>query len=671
MTERDARGQLSELARYGGSTIRASRGFFPLAKLLASGNDVDRDQLGQAIDRAFEGLYLHPLLLETERLTQMLRRRRLIPDEQSTEELIRFVIEQLVARSPVPVPDLLVQEFWNFFNDLFSSPELKGLGAVSLDMVRLVLRTYEPLLVEVINLLKVGRRFNQWQFNELMKRAQQIRGDAAIVRRQIRALRYIKPFFAADPKDFKAQAEIIARMVREFGPFFIKLAQVAAASADFLPEEIARELATFHEDVEPMSPAEVESAFIQSVGIPPDKLYMEFDAARPLRSGSIGSVYVAKKPFIEQGREVLRPVVIKVGRHNIDREFAIGKLVLGLAILSTQYWAPHSKLAPFLRAMHEQVDEFAAGFVAELDFEAEARNHLRFYHRSQSSRYWRVPRLYSQSSRVLEMEYLSQADSLARALARQPRKNRRRFQAQVVEKLLFTIVQHLVIYGELHGDLHPGNVMVDHEGELYLIDWGNVVNLEGKFSAVWDYLVGACLADTELLTDALTRMSTQPAQQAARRDEIRKALDDTLTRRGITPVTPAILVAELRQEGVAGLHRRGQAILHLMSNTQSLGLVLASDYLHLSRAILAAIGSVGALYEGDSRRVVIKDVLRGLIRLPISASRDLIYSELRSLRARWFGKTDEQAPTIIQPPVWVPPVAGPAPSLGGFALPKQ
>ena len=38
----------------------------------------------------------------------------------------------------VPVPDALVQEFWQFFNELFSSPELKGLGELTLDMVRLV-----------------------------------------------------------------------------------------------------------------------------------------------------------------------------------------------------------------------------------------------------------------------------------------------------------------------------------------------------------------------------------------------------------------------------------------------------------------------------------------------------------------------------------------------------
>ena len=611
------RGFLRELGSITVSTYRASRGFVPLVKLLAHEDDVTREQLTGAIDQAFAALYTHPLLRSTERITRYLRKKRLIPNEHSTEELIRFMVEQIVARSPVPVPDALVQEFWQFFNELFSSPELKGLGELTLDMVRLVIRTYEPQLVEIANLLKAGRRFNQWQLQEVMRRASMIRNDAVIVRRQIRALRYIKPFFQADPKDFKGQAQIVAQMVREFGPFFVKMAQVAAANADFLPDEIARELAVFHEDVPPMNEDEVNAAFMECYGKLPHTLYLDFDAARPVKSGSIGSVYVAKKPFVEDGVEVLRPVVIKVGRQDIDREFAIGKLVLGLAIMSSQYWAPHSKLAPFLRAMQEQVDEFIAGFMEELDFEAEAKNHLRFYERSLASGHYRVPALYSSTRRILEMEYLADANSLTRTLARMPARERRRFQFQIAERLLYTVLHHIFIYKEIHGDMHPGNVMVGSDGALHLIDWGNVVSLDGKWNLVWDYLAGAVLADTNVLTDALIRVSTQPEENARRRDEIKALLVDTLQKKGVTPLTRRNFVSELRKGGLEGLHRRGQTVLHLMSNTQQAGLVLRRDYLHLSRALFSAAGSFGSLYENTPKKFLAQDVALSLARLPL------------------------------------------------------
>ncbi len=629
-----ARGVLKELGSLTYQTYQVSRGFVPLVSLLTHERDVTRDELSAAIDRIFAGLYRHPVTQSTERITRYLRHKRLIPNEQSTEELIRFVVDQLIQRSPVPVPEAIVEEFWRFFNELFSSPELKGLGELTLDMVRLVIRTYEPLLVEVVNLLKAGRRFNQWQLNELLRRAQLIRGDVAIVRRQIKAIRYIRPFFQADPKDFAAQAKIVAQMVREFGPFFIKMAQAAAANADFLPEEIAAELAVFHEDVPPMSEEEVLQAFHECHGKAPHELYMGFDPARPVRSGSIGSVYVAKKPFIEEGVEVLRPVVIKVGRHNIDREFLIGKMVLGLAIMSSQYWAPHTKLAPFLRALQEQVDEFIAGFTQELDFAEEARNHERFFIRSLNSRAWSVPRLYGSSSRIIEMEYLADATSLGKALARLPKRERRRFQSQVAQQLLYTVLSHIFMYQEMHGDLHPGNIMIGSDGALHLIDWGNVVPLEGKWRAVWEYLTGAITADLDLLTEALIKISTAPEENLVRRDEIRAALQETLDKKGVTPLTRRNFFGELRRGGMKGLHVRGQTILHLMSNTQHSGVVIKREYLHLSRALMAAAGSFGTLYEKSPKRLLLVDLTFGVARLPWKLTRDVMRAEVSFWRGR-------------------------------------
>lgn len=625
-------GLLGELGQFSMATVRVARGFRPLIRLLAEDGDVVREDLGAAIDVAFDGLYQHPLMRQSGRLTGYLRKRRLIPNEQSTEELIRFVVDQTVMRSPIPVPPALVDEFWHFFNELFSSPELKGLGELSLDMVRLVLRTYEPMLVEIVNLLKAGRRFNQWQINEMLRRAAMLRSDLTIVRRQIRALRHIKPFFQADPKDFSGQARILSQMIQEFGPFFVKIAQVAAANGDILPPEIARELAIFHEDVPPMDEAEVNAAFLECYGELPYKRYLEFDPARPVKSGSIGSVYFAKKPFMEDGREVLRPVVVKVGRQNIDREFVIGKMVLGLAILSSQYWAPHSKLAPFLRAMLEQVDEFVAGFVAELDFDAEAANHLRFYERSLSSSIWHVPALYGHSRRIIEMEFLADASSLPRALAERPASERRRFQLQILQRLLYTVLHHAVVHREIHGDLHPGNVMVGSDGRLHLIDWGNVVALDGKWQAVWDYLAAALLADTERLADALLRMSTTPAADPQRRQAIREALDDTLRKRRITPLTRRNLVTEIYRGGWDGVHRRAQTLLQLIGNSQQVGVVVRRDYLHLSRALFAAVGSLGSLYADSPRQALMVDLLRSGLQLPWSLGRELIRERLAAPR---------------------------------------
>ncbi len=615
-------------------TLLVVRGARPLLKLLATEEDVTQAELNRAVDSLFRELYAHPLTHKTERVTGYLRRHHLIPNEQSTEELIRFLVDQIVQRSPVPIPDALISEFWTFFEELFSSPELKGLGELSLDMVRLVVYTYEPLLVEIVNLLKAGRRFNQWQLKELLRRAGVVRNDLDIMRRQIKALRYIRPFFQADPKDFTTQAQIVAAMVREFGPFFVKLAQAAAANADFLPEEIANELAVFHEDVPPMNAEEVLAAFQECYGKRPEELYMGFDPERPLKSGSIGSIYLAKKPFQIEGEEILVPVVIKVGRHNIDREFVIGKMVIGLAIMSSQYWAPHSKLTPFLRALSEQAEEFVEGFQKELDFYQEARNQMRFYERSSGTRRWRVPAIYGASRRILEMEYLQDATSLMHALENHPPKVARRLQKRLSQNLLYSILQHIFLYQEVHGDLHPGNVMVGADGQLFLIDWGNCVTMDGKWEAVWRYVVGAVLADVDLLTDSLIEISTAPETNLARRDEIRTMLGETLRKKGVVPLTRRNFVRELGRGGLAGLQTRGQTVMHLGSNTQQLGLVVRGDYLHLSRSLFAATGSFASLY-GDSRKLtMLIDLLTGLTGFPWRLARDKVDVEVSRMRGR-------------------------------------
>ena len=249
---RGAGGLALQAARLPESASRVVALVAPLTRLLARPTHITGEEFARELDRLFAVLHEHPLTEQTRRLTRYLRSRNVLPNEGSTEGLIRYLVQEAVARSPIPVPQKIIDEFWAFFHELMSDPELRGLADLGLDISRLLLKTYEPLLVEVINELKDIFYANQDRIDALVRRVQVVRRDLTIIRRQIKALRYIRPFLKTDAKDFKGQAKIVAKMVREFGPFFIKMAQVAAATAEFLPEEIARELAVFQEDVAPM-----------------------------------------------------------------------------------------------------------------------------------------------------------------------------------------------------------------------------------------------------------------------------------------------------------------------------------------------------------------------------------------------------------------------------------
>lgn len=618
-----------------GKTARIPAAFIPLTKMLAQEEHINGEDFSNEVDKVFEALYAHPLTEQTRKATNFLRKQNILPNEVTTESLIRYVIHQSVARSPVPVPQQIIDEFWTFFHELMSEPELRGLADLNLDIVRLLLKTYEPLLVEVINELKDIFYSNQRRVDQLSRRVQVVRRDLDIIRRQIKALRYIKPFFQADPKDYHTQAEIVASMVREFGPFFIKMAQVAAANADFLPDEIAKELTVFQEDVPPMSAEEARQALFDSFGQEPEAIYFGFDADRPLKSGSIGSVYLAKKPVMIDGREQLRPVVIKIGRHNLDREFVMGKTSIGLMLLSSQYWAPHSKLTPFLKAMMEQIDEFVDGFRAELQFEREAGTQEAFARRAQNSKVWHVPQVYASTERIIEMEYVQGAVNVSRAVDHFKPRDRIGYKRELARKFLFTILTHIFVYQEIHGDLHPGNVMVDKEGRLHLIDWGNTISLQGLVAPLWEYALGAIIADPEMLTESLISLCTDPASALQRKDEIRETLARTLEKKEVKPLSYDFAL-ELYLEGPEGWLKRANTMLHLMSNTQHLGIVVRGEYLHLSRSIVAMIGTLGHLYDGVPRYQMLYDIMMEINTFPARFLQDFLSAKQSDIRQALF-----------------------------------
>lgn len=639
-------------------TFRLSRTFIPLSRLLSNDEAITEEQLSTALDNVFSELYEHPLIRHSRKLTLYLRQNNLIPNEKTTEKLIEYVVDQVLLRSPISVPDVVVREFWIFFHELFSEPELKGLMELNLDILRLLLRTYEPLIVEIINLLKEMRRTTKAKFKVLLTKVRVIRSDLVIIKRQIKAIRYVKPFFQTDPKDFRAQARIVAKMVQEFGPLFVKMAQVAAANSDFLPEEISKELAVFQEDVPPMSPEEVMEAFHEAFGRSPRDCYFGFDPRHPIKSGSIGSVFLAKKPVVHNGKEVLVPVILKIGRQRLDREFLMGKTALNLTILSSHYWAPHSKLAPFLEAMQQQVDEFINGFQQELDFLSEARIQERFHRRSQESTAWRVPRVYTATPRIIEMEYIPGAESVVKTIARMPGKKRKSYAREIAARLLYTVLLHIIVYREFHGDLHPGNLLVNHVGELFMIDWGNCVAMEGKWKPFWDYLLGALSADADLLTEALINISSEPEHTRQRRGEIRDLLEQTLDRKNIKTLKWYFPV-QIVEEGKQGLHRRIQVVMHLMSNTQHLGLVVKSEYLHMLRSIVAVIGTYVRLYEQLPKFLIPVDIFKSMALFPanflldrVAVGRGILYRDIVQrlpLPEILKGKTEMPIPPPILP----------------------
>ncbi len=612
----------------------------PLIDLLNSEEDISEAQLHVALDGLFEALAQHPLVGQLRVLTDRMREKRLLPNESSTEDLIRFLVDQVHKRSLINIPKEVSDEFWRFFDELMSEPELRGLGEVSLDVARILLSAYEPLLTLLINQLKALRKVNDRKLREIALSARVVREDLAIFKRQIRALRFVRLFFEVDPEDHKGQAEVVAQMVREFGPLFIKMAQVAASNSDFLPQEMAESLAVFREDVDPMTAAEVEQAFLESFGELPGDRYFGFDAGKPLKSGSIASVYLAQKPMkpSRKGQSHLVPVVVKVGRHNLAREFLIGKTVIKLAIVSSHYWAPHSKLAPFFNSWLDQVDVFVEGFNCELDFEAEAQNQARFARRARPGDGWHVPEVFVGSRRVIEMELVDNAECLSNAFKPGSPLRRKAIRREVGRNFLVAVLTQMLVYREFHGDLHSGNVLVDPHGRLYFIDWGNTVSLEGIWRPALSYLQGVLAGDSDAVVDAVISMSVAGKVSASERREIEATVIKAFAASRVTPLG-LDFARTLYAEGSEGLIERIDLAMRLASGFTRQGLVIRGEYMHLSRSLSAMIGSYMTIYSGLPRSSMLLDIAEVSWRFPLSVGRLAV----EALRKRSLGSLLQMA----------------------------
>src|SRR5204862_565373 len=81
----------------------------------------------------------------------------------------------------------------------------------------------------------------------------------------------------------------------ELGPTFVKFGQLLSMRPDILPPDIITELRGLQDDVRPFSYDEVRRVIVEDLGLPVEKLFLEFDQ-QPIAAASIGQVHRAVLP---------------------------------------------------------------------------------------------------------------------------------------------------------------------------------------------------------------------------------------------------------------------------------------------------------------------------------------------------------------------------------------
>ncbi|MGB3602442.1 MAG: AarF/UbiB family protein [Gordonia sp. (in: high G+C Gram-positive bacteria)] len=250
------------------------------------------------------------------------------------------------------------------------------------------------------------------------------------------------------------------------GPAYVKLGQLIASSPGVFGNTLSSEFDTLLDQVAPANPDEIRRVFIDDFGSTPEEVFADFDMD-PIASASIAQVHTAT---LKTGEEV----VVKIQRPGIA-----GRLAPDVAIMERLAGLLEiSEYGRMLSAKHV-VEDFSDGLDSELDFRNEAATMVEWFNCLQPGPFGdrvRVPKVYDEltTSRVMTMEriYATRIDDIrgVRAAGHDGE--------ALCRNLLLSLLDSAFHGGLFHGDLHAGNVLVDADGKLVMLDFGIV----GRFN---------------------------------------------------------------------------------------------------------------------------------------------------------------------------------------------
>jgi ubiquinone biosynthesis protein len=286
--------------------------------------------------------------------------------------------------------------------------------------------------------------------------------------------------------------------LEDVGGMFVKFGQIASTRSDLLAAPVVEELSHLRADVRPIPEDQVRPLIEEELGRPVEEVFTSFDFV-PLASASIGQ---AHRAVLKTGESV----VVKIQRPGLDdlvrRDATVMRLVAGMA----------ERRMPEARqfGIQQLADELISVMEHELDYLREAvmcdRLRLAIQHDDPADDVIRVPLVYHElcTDRFLVME---QADGVTvdspgavQASGAPPR--------YLAAALLSTFLEQILRGGVFHADPHPGNILVDQWGRLWLLDFGAVGLLDpATRRALQDMAIGMSSGEPMMVARAVRHLA--------------------------------------------------------------------------------------------------------------------------------------------------------------------
>ncbi|WOL03925.1 hypothetical protein Cni_G12645 [Canna indica] len=249
--------------------------------------------------------------------------------------------------------------------------------------------------------------------------------------------------------------------------FYVKAGQFVSSLRQ-VPKEYTSILSSLQDQAIPYQFKDIEDVIARNLGKDLSKIFLAFDK-QPIAAASIAQVHHG---ILINNQEV----AVKVQYPGLEQQMKID--ITTMSILSkTVSW-----IFPDYR-FERIIQEFERAISLELDFVQEAKNSERAARNFKNNNIVRIPGVYWDltTNSILTMQFCSghKVDDIE--FMRDSNINPR----EVAKSLMEIFAEMIFVHGFLHGDPHPGNILVCPEGHggfsIVLLDHGIYRELDESF----------------------------------------------------------------------------------------------------------------------------------------------------------------------------------------------
>lgn len=308
--------------------------------------------------------------------------------------------------------------------------------------------------------------------------------------------------------------EMLLAAVQRAGPVFVKIGQWSCTREDLFAPEFRRVFKRLYNEVDIHPYADTLRVLGEELQADP---FTVFETIEPttVGSGSIGQVHLAKL------KNSNRKVVVKVMHPQI-----IETIVLDFTILNNLAKRVDTAFSSLSRYRLPQLSQaFSSHLAAQLDFRVEAQNLEQFRENFRTEHYVDFPEPLMSTQRMLVETFCDGRPANPEFLASLPTHAR----DVLANKGLNTWCKMLLRDNFIHGDMHPGNILIDcsdlHEPKITMIDVGLCQQLTDHEGQVTHELMESFVRWNPIqCADSLLAMSDK--QEYADPEQFRKDLTE-------------------------------------------------------------------------------------------------------------------------------------------------